>query len=105
MLVTFLRHATAEERRFDQTDAERALTDKGLKQIKRVAELCQAHELSPERLLSSPLLRARQTADELHRRLPGCPPPEIVDWLGLDSGARTVARRLRDLAHQGARDV
>jgi phosphohistidine phosphatase len=54
----------------DLPDAERPLTDKGREKLQTVARAMQAMELEFGAVLSSPLLRARQTGqaiiDELH---------------------------------------
>ena len=105
MLITFLRHATAEDRSLSGADAERALIEKGEKQLKRVAAFCRANQLLPELLYSSPLLRARQTATLLQQKLPGCPHPHLVDWLGSDFSVSTVLAELRNLAGSGINDL
>ena len=68
MLLYILRHGTAEPRRPELDDAARALTDKGRDQCKRVAALLRRLEL-PEAVVTSPLVRARQTAEEVMRGL------------------------------------
>ncbi len=60
MVVTFLRHAEAEP--LSTTDAARRLTAKGLEQAARVAKFCLRAGLQPDLILTSPVVRARQTA-------------------------------------------
>lgn len=74
MKVFLLRHGTAEE---GADDFARRLVEKGRAQARQVAELLARMEERPDRILSSPLLRARETAEELLRRL-GARPAEIV---------------------------
>lgn len=105
MLVTFLRHATAADRSLGVPDAERALIEKGEKQVKRLAAFCQANQLMPAALYCSPLLRARQTAKILQEQLPDCPPPETVDWLGIDTSSQAIIAELGKLAEEGINDV
>lgn len=105
MLITFLRHATAEDRRLTTPDAERALTEKGEKQMKRVAAFCQTNRLFPTAIYCSPLLRAQQTARILHERLTGCPTPETVEWLGSDTSPQIIMDELNKLASNGMDDV
>lgn len=105
MLITFLRHATAEEGSLSKADADRSLIDKGEKQVKRLAAFCQANQLIPGTIYSSPLLRAQQTATILNERLPGCPVPQIVDWLGTDTSVSTLLSELSKLAEQALDDV
>src|SRR5512142_1255743 len=74
MLLYILRHGTAEPRRPELDDALRALTDKGRDQCRRAAALLRRLEL-PELVVTSPLKRARQTAEEVmrHVRMEGAP--------------------------------
>jgi phosphohistidine phosphatase len=60
MQLYLLRHAEAED---DPTrDEQRALTNKGEKQARNIGKFCRNHSIIPEMILSSPLLRAEQTA-------------------------------------------
>lgn len=61
--LLLLRHGIAEERRQDLEDGDRALTARGRERTLAVLERLVALGLRPDRLLSSPLLRARQTAE------------------------------------------
>lgn len=105
MIITFLRHATAEDRRLATPDAERALTEKGEKQMKRLAAFCRANQLLPASLYCSPLLRAQQTARLLQEQLPDCPTAETVGWLGTDTSPTIMIEELNKLAAEGADDI
>ena len=105
MLITFLRHATAEDRRLAIPDAERALTEKGEKQVKRVAAFCDANQLLPGVLFCSALLRAQQTARLLHSRLANCPQPQTVNWLNTDSNPQNIVAELAKLDDQGIDNI
>jgi phosphohistidine phosphatase SixA len=105
MLITFLRHATAEDGGLSILDADRTLIDKGEKQVKRLAAFCLTNGLIPGSIYCSPLLRAQQTARILNQRLPGSPAPQTVDWLGIDTSTPTILRELAKLAEQGLDDI
>ena len=79
MKLLLVRHATAEEARPGLTDAERALTPRGRERMNAAVPGLLAWGLQPARLLSSPLLRARQTAEIVSE---ACGVPvEILDTL------------------------
>lgn len=61
--LLLLRHAAAEEARPGLTDADRALTPRGRERMAAAVPGLLAWGLRPARLLTSPLLRARQTAE------------------------------------------
>ena len=92
MRLYLLRHATAEDHGI-RPDAERALVDKGWKQTRRVAAFCRAHDIRPSLVLTSPLVRARETAEGFCGGL-GLPPPIVVPWLGLGRAAREAPEEL-----------
>lgn len=77
MKLYLLRHANADtEAEFDDN---RAISPKGEKQSKRVAEFCRNHHIMPAQILASPLLRAQQTAKPVARKLGVS--VETVPWL------------------------
>lgn len=61
--LLLLRHGIASERHPDQVDALRPLTPAGRERTTAVLQRLRQLELGGERLFSSPLLRARQTAE------------------------------------------
>ena len=61
MLLHLLRHAEAEPYQAD--DFSRVLTEKGSKQARRVGCFMKEQCIRPEVILTSPVLRARQTAE------------------------------------------
>jgi phosphohistidine phosphatase SixA len=101
--LTFLRHATAQDRALRLPDASRTLVDKGKKQMQRVADFCRQHKLTPAYLLCSPLVRAQETAQTLQKNLPGCPNPKVVSWLA-DTEPDTMQAELEKLANSGLND-
>ena len=67
MLLYFLRHAEAEDE--VTSDFDRRLTPKGLDQADKVGKFCVRFGLVPDVILSSPVVRAEQTARIVSRRL------------------------------------
>jgi len=67
MLLTFLRHAEAEDE--VTSDFERKLTSKGLEQADKAGKFCVKFGLVPDIILSSPVVRAEQTAKAVSKRL------------------------------------
>ena len=62
VLVFLVRHAHAGP---GDPDALRSLSDRGRAEAEALAERLATHETPPRRILTSPLMRARQTADEI----------------------------------------
>jgi len=62
------RHAQASDALAGQNDADRALTSKGEQQARRMAQWLGAHLPGSVRVLVSPTLRTRQTAQALPRK-------------------------------------
>jgi phosphohistidine phosphatase len=93
MDLLIIRHGQAEPRSADGTDASRRLTEEGRKKIQRGAK--GLHKLLPElgALVSSPLVRAVETAAIVAEAYGGLPveetellepdrePKELADWL------------------------
>jgi phosphohistidine phosphatase len=65
MRLYFFRHAIAHDADEQTPDAERELTKVGIANTERAAQVLQALGVAPDILYSSPLVRARQTADIL----------------------------------------
>jgi phosphohistidine phosphatase len=61
MFLYIFRHADAATE--GATDDERAISEKGMAQVKRVAHFCSSNELLPGIILSSPIRRAQETAE------------------------------------------
>jgi len=78
-----MRHGEAGEadsRRWPD-DRHRPLTDEGRREHERVAEALRRMGVRFDRMLSSPLARARETA-EITARVHGASPPELTELLG-----------------------
>jgi phosphohistidine phosphatase len=84
--VYLVRHAEAAP---GEPDDLRALTPEGRRAARALGERLAAEDVRPDALISSPLLRARETAEEIGRAV-GVE-PEADDRLG--SGATTAGLR------------
>ncbi len=67
LLIYLVRHAIAEDRelRADLPDEERRLTDKGMRRMRRAVEGLAAMEVEVDTIWTSPLRRAKETAELL----------------------------------------
>jgi len=90
MTIYFLRHAEAEDAA--ESDFDRKLTPKGLQQAARVGKFCVSRGLEPAVVLSSPVIRAKQTAGIVADAL-GCE-PVVEDWLACGMETSTLLARL-----------
>ena len=90
MLLYLLRHADAET--VAPTDDQRFLSEKGMVQANRIARFCDAHDVRPSIILSSPLRRAHQTAVEIAGHLKAELVP--VRWLACGALPEGVLERL-----------
>lgn len=70
MKVYFLRHGIAGERsEWKGDDAERPLTDEGKEKTKSIADTIAQLELGLDAIITSPLVRAKQTAEIVAKKL------------------------------------
>ena len=69
MKLCFLRHGEADWPNWNKPDDERPLTERGRKEMKRVAKFLQRLKFSADAILTSPLPRASQTAEIAAERL------------------------------------
>jgi phosphohistidine phosphatase len=93
MTIYFLRHADAED--FVDNDFTRKLTPKGLDQAERVGRFCRQNSINPEVFLTSPLVRARQTAEIVGKKIGA--EPVIADWLACGMTPETLIAQLDPL--------
>jgi phosphohistidine phosphatase len=84
-----LRHGEAEPRA--RSDAERALTERGRKEVRKSAEHLRGRELA--HILVSPYLRAQQTAELVRETLGLTLSLTTVDWATPDDSPRMAADR------------
>ena len=92
MDLILLRHGKAENHNADG-DFSRALVEKGREQARRAAKLLKAAGALPDIVLTSPLVRARQTADEFCQTA-GIPGAVIQGWLGCGMAPETAMAEL-----------
>jgi phosphohistidine phosphatase len=93
MEILLLRHAKAEPHGLPGGDSERALIPKGLEQARRAGTYLRMASLLPEIILTSPLLRAKQTAEAFSEaaHLPG---PVVQSWLSIGMHPDIALREL-----------
>ncbi|MGC9456131.1 MAG: phosphohistidine phosphatase SixA [Halothiobacillaceae bacterium] len=107
MDLLIIRHAPAEDREeFAKTglpDAERPLTERGINRMKAAGRGLTTLALPVERMVCSPLLRARQTAEILTTALelkgydvneslaPGVGPATVTRWLSKEPEVECLA--------------
>ena len=94
MIIYFLRHADAED--FVDSDFTRKLTPKGHDQAERVGKFCKQNGIKPEVFLTSPLVRARETAEIVGKKT-GLT-PVIADWLACGMTPATLIEKLQPLS-------
>ncbi len=90
MKLWLLRHGAAEA--YQRHDAERQLTEQGRQQVLQAAELLR--DVQFDRVLSSPYVRARQTAELLCSTVQRKGFIETVPWLTPEEDVREVVRKL-----------
>ncbi|MDG2400064.1 MAG: histidine phosphatase family protein [Akkermansiaceae bacterium] len=93
MTLLLIRHATAAAHGLPGGDFVRNLVGKGQEQSQRVGRFLKKHELTPDVLLSSPVLRAKETAKILAEE--GCPKPVIEPWLACGMGPEIALQELK----------
>jgi phosphohistidine phosphatase len=101
MRLYLIRHGIAEEPRIDRPDFDRALTDPGIERLRNQARAMKRAGWRIDRLLTSPLVRARQTAallgeflevdpEEETQLASGCTLADVHEVLGRMPEARHV---------------
>lgn len=63
MQIYLLRHGIADDPCPGQADAERALTPEGIKRLREILKRARTASVSPSVIVTSPYVRARQTAE------------------------------------------
>ncbi|HOW27039.1 MAG TPA: histidine phosphatase family protein [Elusimicrobiota bacterium] len=95
MELCLIRHGQAAETAGNGRDADRPLTESGRDDVGRMARHLVRQGWSPEIMLTSPYLRAVQTADIIHGILKKAP-PRPVPFLSVDSSVRNIVKGLED---------
>ena len=104
MLLYIVRHGLAGQHgdpRFPD-DGLRPLTDKGTKQVSKVAKKLFRRGFAPTLVATSPLVRCRQTAEAICRRVE--PAPALVEWDSLQPGS-DLARLVSSSNSSGAEEL
>jgi phosphohistidine phosphatase len=96
MLELYLiRHGVAEERGDDwPDDSKRPLTPEGISRLRKSAKGLNAIEVGFDQIVSSPLVRTRQTADVFSQELKGSPPIVTSDALAPAGSSASVIQEL-----------
>ncbi len=106
MEVYVLRHAIADERDPDKypDDSLRPLTTKGIRRMKRIAAGMRTLGIKPDLILSSPYVRARQTAEIVAEALKTGRTLKLSEHLEVAGDARKLVQELRS-KHSSASSV
>jgi phosphohistidine phosphatase len=94
MWIYLLRHGVAEDHRAGVRDEERALTAAGERQLAAAAAAWRRVVRAPDVVFTSPLLRARQTADALCDALAHRPERRVTDAMLPGAAAGEMVRLL-----------
>ena len=96
MLELYLiRHGVAEERGEDwPDDSKRPLTADGISRLRKAARGLNALEIGFDQIVSSPLVRTRQTADVFSMELKGAPPIALSDALAPAGSSSSVIQEI-----------
>jgi phosphohistidine phosphatase len=102
MRLSLLRHGIAVERGSSgyENDSERPLTAKGERRMRRIAEGMLALGLAYDLILSSPYLRARQTADLVAQVLKTPEGVQLSDTLTPEGNPRQLIEALHTDDHE-----
>lgn len=98
MTLYLLRHAEAET--FADCDSARRLTPKGKTQAERAGNFCRRHGLQPAAILTSPVTRARQTAEIVAGALDHTTLFDVA-WAACGMDPATAVRELQSHANLG----
>ncbi len=102
-----LRHAIAVERRKEghEDDAQRPLTPEGERKMQRIAEAMRKLDLAFDLILSSPLVRARQTADIVAEEFKLTECRKFSSHLAPEGDPRDLIRELKRLYRSSRRVI
>jgi phosphohistidine phosphatase len=95
MVIYLLRHGIAEDRSPTGSDAGRRLTDEGKEKLRRVLSRARGAKVQPSLILTSPLVRAIQTAEIAAEELRYTGPLVRTDALVPESSPQDVWEEIR----------
>lgn len=93
MELLLLRHGQAEDHSPDGSDFSRRLVEKGMEQSRHAARILRSADSLPQLVLTSPLVRTRQTADAFteEAKIPGA---VVQSWLSCGMAPETALGEL-----------
>jgi phosphohistidine phosphatase len=95
MNLFLLRHGNAEDRNaLSPDDFSRALVEKGHQQARNAARILSSATMSPDIVLCSPFVRARETAESFTQAA-NMPGPVIQSWLACGMNPETALSELQ----------
>ena len=94
--IYILRHGHAQKADNGLNDFDRALTEEGVEKITKLSSFFNKLDANLEIILSSPYLRAKQTAEVFVSNLTPKPELKIVDFLGCGASCKEISRGLMD---------
>lgn len=100
MRVFLMRHGEAQPAEEAPRDEDRALTDKGEARLHKACRGLRRLEVFPERIFTSPLARAVQTARIIAEELGFTGDVEAVEELAPTAAPEDMAEVLKSLAHE-----
>ncbi|NVN99673.1 MAG: histidine phosphatase family protein [Geobacteraceae bacterium] len=101
MKVHFIRHAQAIERSTDLPDELRNLTCRGRKRFRKVAATFRKIDISPDIIVTSPKIRAVQTAEILSETIRFSGELKVLPELGENPGMATLSTILNSYSMAG----
>lgn len=98
MNIYLVRHAVAMEREdWDKSDESRPLTQEGISRMSEAAGALGKFGLKIDKVFSSPLVRARQTADILVKEM-GLDKPQLIESLAPGCSSAYLLKELAELS-------
>ena len=96
-----VRHAIAADRGSEwPDDGKRPLTERGMSRFKEVVKGLRRLDIAVDEIYTSPLVRAKQTAELLASGLEGKPPVKVLDALAPGHTATSVMSNLAKVARR-----
>lgn len=94
--IYILRHGHAHNIGNGLNDFDRALTDEGIEKINKLSLFFNKLDTKLELILSSPYIRAKQTAEIFVSNIDPKPDLKIVDFLGCGASSKEISRGLME---------